>query len=153
MYRQSEKIVKQQYLFYMSSQYGALRPTTGLDRFVSLEHRNKFQRVSRFGFVTAAKLNESQPNFARCLAVSWAGTLYTHFRGFLPRNGILTGATFTLRPSLAFSYIGSVTARHSSSGHQPNFEVWYKELNYRTFADGATYIRQSGHHIGHWPTF
>jgi len=121
MYRQSEKIVKQQYLFYMSSQYGALRPTTGLDRFVSLEHRNKFQRVSRFGFVTAAKLNESQPNFARCLAVSWAGTLYTHFRGFLPRNGILTGATFTLRPSLALSYFGSVTARHSSSGRQPNF--------------------------------
>jgi len=26
-----------------------------------------------------------------------------------------------LRPSLAFSYIGSITARHSSSGRQPNF--------------------------------
>jgi len=31
-------------------------------------------------------------------------------------NGILPGAKFTLRPSLAFSDIGSVTARHSSSG-------------------------------------
>jgi len=31
------------------------------------------------------------------------------------------GATFTLRPSLALSYFGSVTAQHSSSGHQPNF--------------------------------
>jgi len=29
------------------------------------------------------------------------------------------GANFNLRPSLAFSYIGSVTARHSSSGRQP----------------------------------
>jgi len=32
---------------------------------------------------------------------------------------------FTFRPSLAFSYIGSITARHSSSGHQPNVVAWY----------------------------
>jgi len=38
------------------------------------------------------------------------------FSGVLaPYNG------FTLRPSLALSYIGSVTARHSSSGRQPKF--------------------------------
>jgi len=30
-------------------------------------------------------------------------------------------AKFTLRPSLAFSYIGTVTAWHSSSGRQPHF--------------------------------
>jgi len=30
-----------------------------------------------------------------------------------------TGAKFTLRP--VFFYIGSVYARHSSSGRQPNF--------------------------------
>jgi len=34
---------------------------------------------------------------------------------------ILPGAKFTLRPSLVLSYIGSVTALHSSSGRQPNF--------------------------------
>jgi len=33
----------------------------------------------------------------------------------------ISGATFTLRPSLALSYIGSVTALHLSSGRQPNF--------------------------------
>jgi len=83
---------------------------------------SKFQRVSRLGFATAAmSLNGSQPNFARCLAVSWAGTSYICFRGLLPYNGILPGAIFTLRPSLALSYIGSVTAQHSSSGRQPNF--------------------------------
>jgi len=38
-------------------------------------------------------------------------------------GGILPGAKFTFRPSLAFSYIGSVTARHSSSGRQPNCSV------------------------------
>ena len=39
---------------------------------------SKFQRGSRLGFGTApTSLNGGQPNFARCLAVSWAGTLYT----------------------------------------------------------------------------
>jgi len=47
-------------------------------------------------------------------------SLYT-FLGLLPRNGILPDAKFTLRSSLALSYIGSVTARHSSSGRQPNY--------------------------------
>jgi len=55
---------------------------------------------------------------------------YMYILGLLPPNGILPAAIFTLRPSLAFSYIGSVTARHSSSGIQPNFAAWYKESNY-----------------------
>ena len=75
--------------------------------------------------------------------------VYT-FSGALAPNGILPGAKFTLRPSFAFSYIVSVTARHSSSGRQPNFVAWYKEWNYGTFAEGATYIRLDGHHL---PTF
>jgi len=45
----------------------------------------------------------------------------------------LPAAKFTLFPSLAFSYIASVTAQHSS-GHQPNFVAWYKEWNYGIFA-------------------
>jgi len=78
---------------------------------------NFFQRFSRLDLFTAAtSLTRGQPNFERCLAVSWAATLYIHFRGLLPPDGILPGAKFTLRPSLAFSYIGSVTARHFSSG-------------------------------------
>jgi len=71
----------------------------------------------------------------------------------LPPDGILPGAKFTLRPSLAFSYIGSITARHSGSGHQQNFAAWYKEWNYTTFAAGATCIQLGGHHVGHSPTF
>jgi len=79
-------------------------------------------------------------------------TMYT-FSGLLPHDTILPGAKFTLLPSLAFSYIDSITAQHSSSGHQPNFAAWYKEWNYRTFAEGTTYIQQGGHHVGHRPTF
>ena len=68
-------------------------------------HPRKFQRVSGLGFVTAAtSLNGGQPNFAQCLAVSWAATLYiVHFWGLLSRNPILPGAKFTLCTSLAFS--------------------------------------------------
>ena len=80
------------------------------------------------------------------------GTLYIHFRGLLPPDGILPGALFTLRPSLAFSYIDSVTARHSSSRRQPNFAAWYTEWNHGTFVDGATFIWLGDHHDGHRPT-
>jgi len=80
-------------------------------------------------------------------------TLCTHLLGLLPPDGILPAAKFTLRPSLAFSYIGSVTARHANSGRQPNFVAWYNEWNYGTFAEGATYVRLGGHDVGHWPTF
>jgi len=56
-----------------------------------------FNGFSHLGFVTATtSFTRGQPNFARRLAVSWAGTLYT-FRGLLPCNGILEGAKFTLR--------------------------------------------------------
>jgi len=126
-----EKLVKQQYLLHMNPQYGELQPTNGSDRFTSFGHPNKFQRVSRLGFVTSAtSLNGGEPNFARSLAISWAGTLYIHFRGLLPPDGILPGAKLTLRTSLALFHISSVTAQHSSSGRQPNFAAWYKEWNY-----------------------
>jgi len=69
----------------------------------------------------------------------------------LAHGRILPGAKFTLRPTLAFSYIGSVTARHSTSEREPSFAAWYKEWNYGTFAEGATYIRLGGHHVGHRP--
>jgi len=78
---------------------------------------------------------------------------YTVYRpvyilGLLSPNGILPAAKFTLHPSVAFSYIGSLTARHSSSGRQPNCGVVQG-----TFAEGATYIRLGGHHVGDRPTF
>ena len=82
IYRQSEKkLVKQQYLLLLP-QYGRLWPSNGWDRFDCLGHPRKFQRVSHLAFVTAAtSLTGGQPNFARCLAISWAGILYIHFLG------------------------------------------------------------------------
>jgi len=58
-------MVKQQYILHMSSQYGELRPTSGWDRFTSLGHPSKFQRVSRPGSVTVRHSSSGrQPNFA-----------------------------------------------------------------------------------------
>ena len=71
----------------MSSQYGELRPTSSYDRFTSLGHRCKFQRVSR---------------------------------------------------------LGSVTARQSIMSVSQTLRRW---------TEGATYVRQGDHHVGHWPTF
>jgi len=73
-----KKLTKQKYILQMFSQYGEFRPTSGWAPLASLRHHSKFQRVSRFGSVSAAtSLTWGQPNFARCLAVSWAATLYT----------------------------------------------------------------------------
>jgi len=50
MYQQSEKkLVKQQYLLHMPSQYGELRSTNGRDRLAGLGHPSIFQWGSRLG--------------------------------------------------------------------------------------------------------
>jgi len=55
--------------------------------------------------------------------------------------------------SLALSFNGSITARHSSSRHQPKFAARYTEQNYGTLAEGTTYIGLGGYHVGHRPAF
>ena len=62
-------------------------------------------------------------------------TVYTFSEAFAP-DGILSGANFILRPSLAFSYIGGVTARHSSSGRQPKFGGVVQGMELRNFRRG-----------------
>jgi len=59
-------------------------------------------------------------------------TIHT-FSGLLSLNGILLSAKFTLRLSLSFSSIGSVTTRHTSIRRQPNCGV-VEGMNYGTFA-------------------
>jgi len=77
-------------------------------------------------------LTGGQPNFARSLVISWAGTLCIHFWGLLLSDGILPCAELALRlyVQVLRSPIGIVTAWHSSSGRQPSIAAWYKEWNY-----------------------
>ena len=76
-------------------------------------------------------------------------TVCTFLGAFAP-DGILLRAKFTLRPSPAFSYIGSVTARQWASAKRCGV---VQKSNYGTFAKGATYIRLGGHNVGYRPTF
>jgi len=150
-------LVKQQYLLHMSSQYGELRPLTAeIGWRVGAPQQISTGFASWLRYCSAAtSLSGGQPNFARSLAVSWADTLCIHFGGLLPpdgRNFARCKIHFTSKSFVPFSYIGRVTARHSSSGRQPNFAAWYKELNYGTFAEGATYFRLGGHHVAYRPT-
>jgi len=60
-----KKLVKQQCLSHMSSQYGELRSTSGWDLLASLGHPCKFQRLSRLGSVIARHSSSGrQPYFA-----------------------------------------------------------------------------------------
>ena len=110
-----------------------------------LKDPSKFPRVSRLGLVTAAtSLTEGQSNFARCLAVSSAGTLYIHFRGACPCNGICK-----MQNSLCLQVLRS-----------PILAIWqhyctaleqWASAKLRRLADRATYILQGGHHVGIGP--
>jgi len=96
--------------------------TNGWDRFVSLGHPSKFQQVSILGVIILHRRRSPEAN--QSLHGVWPSpglVHYVHIGGLLPPKGILSGAKFALRPSLAFSYIGSVNARHWSSGRQSNF--------------------------------
>ena len=120
----------------MSSQCGKLRPTNGWDRLASLGHPSKFPLVLRLRFVTALTSFNGEVTQTLHDVLSFRAMLY-YIDIFGAPNRILPGATFTLHPSLAFSCIGSVTAWHSSSVHQPNFcSVWQvMEIgNFRSFA-------------------
>jgi len=77
-------------------------------------------------------------------------TICTLFNGFCPLTEFCAVQTSLCVQVLR---IGSITAQYSNSGRQSNFASWYKEWNYETFADGTTYIRLGGHHVGHRPTF
>jgi len=105
--------IKQQYLPHadgqMSSQYGELRPSNGWDRFGSFEHPSKFSTRFASWLRYCTDLAQWRSTklcrmFGRLLG--WYA-IYTFWRLLFP-NGMLPAAKFTLRPSLTFSYIGSV---------------------------------------------
>jgi len=93
----------------MSSQYDELGPLVAEFGSLVWDTPANFNGFRILASLLQCRRSGSQPNFARCLAVSWAGTLYIHFWGLLPCNGILPGAKFTLRRSLAILYNGSIS--------------------------------------------
>ena len=73
-------------------------------------------------------------------------TIYTFGGGLLPHNGILPGAKFTLHPSLKLRSLVLAALLHG-------IRAVCVSQTLRRSAEGATYTRQGGHHVGHRPTF
>jgi len=79
IYRQSEKLVKQQYIRHMFSQYAERRSTNGWDRFGSLGHPSKFQRVSRLGSVRRLLQRRRSPQANHTLHDVWPSPGLVHY--------------------------------------------------------------------------
>ena len=107
---------------------------------------------NRFHILPSSLQRRRSPEANKTLHDVWPSPRLVHyiyiFRGSCPWQNFAS-VKFTLCPSLAFYYIASVTAWHASCGRQPNFAASYKEWNYGTFAESATYIRHGGHHVQH----
>ena len=95
---------------------GPLTAEIGLPVWGTPAHFNGFR-------ILASLLQRRQsPEANQTLHNVWPSPGLVHYiyilGGLLPPDRILPGAKLTLRPGLAFSYIGSVTARHYSSGRR-----------------------------------
>jgi len=74
-------------------------------------------------------------HFAQRLAISRLVDYTYIFRGSSPLTEFCqVQNSLCLQSCVLYWIIGSVTARHLSSGRQPNLVAWYKEWNYGTFA-------------------
>ena len=95
-----KKLIMQQYVFHMSSQYGELRPINGWDRFGSLGHPCKFQRASRLSSVTARHLvvgvTQTLQRWTEGVSYVWQGD---HHVGLWP-TFLVTSANDCVKPAI-----------------------------------------------------
>ena len=107
MYRQSKKIVKLQYILHMSHNmvnFGPLAAEIGLPDWGTPGNFNGFHLlVSLLHRRPSTEANQTLHDVSP--SPGWY-MVYT-FSGLLSPKGILQGAKFTLRRSLALSYIGT----------------------------------------------
>jgi len=138
-----KKIVKRQYLLHMFSKYGKLRPLTaeigcqlwgtpanfyGFRVLASLLHRGRSTEVNQ-------TLHDVWP--------SPGLVLYIHFAGSCPLRNFATCKIHFASKFCVFLYW---------QGYCTTLEQW-ASAKLRRSEDGATYIRQGGHNVGHRPTF
>jgi len=103
-------------------------------------------------------LNEGQPNFARCLAVSWAGTLYVHFEGSCPLTEFCQ-----VQNSLCVQVLHSrilAALLHDTRAAGVSQTLWHGTRNGITelsrlviFNRGLCVYSKGGRHVGHRLTF
>jgi len=73
---------------------------------------------------------------------------YIHFRGFCPRRSFASCKLHFASKSCVLLYW-----QHYCTALDQWASARLRRGTYGTFADGATYVRLGGHHVGHWPTF
>ena len=95
--------------------------------------------LSGYIFTTKARIDNRKKNL---LSSNISSAQYGELR---PSSGWhrLTSLGYTCKFQLV-SHRASVTARHLVVGVSQTLRCW---------TEGATYIRQGNHHVGHWPTF
>ena len=102
--------------------------------------------VSRLGCVTAAT------SFTMFGCPLGCYTIYTFSGALAPwRNFATCKIDFASKSCVLLYWQRYCTALQQRG--QPNLAAWYKEWNYGTFAESATYIWLNGHQVWHRPTF
>ena len=119
-----KKLAKQQYLLHMSSQYGELQLTNGLDPFGSLGHPGKFQQVR----VLAALLHDTL-----VVGVSQSAALYRRLPPIFGRAAITLsiGPRYScdVNPVFQFTNLSEVCAVLNSVHHLPlPLGIWLKDV-------------------------
>jgi len=119
----------------MFPQYGELRRTSGWDRFGSLRHPSKFQRVRVLASLLQRRRSTEDNEILHDVWPSPGLVQYIYiFRGSCPVMEFCQ-----VQNSLCVQVL-----RTRVVGVSQTFRRW---------AEGASYIRQGGHHVGRWPTF
>jgi len=98
----------------------------------------------------ASLLTRCQPNFAQCLAVSLPATLYIHFQGLLPRDGILPRVKMHVRSN---SCVLLHWQRYCTALQQRASAKLYGVVQGMELRNFRRRRHQGDHHVGHWPTF
>ena len=147
-----KKILKQQYLLHMSSQYGDPRPTNGWDRFGSLGHPTNFN-----GFRVLASLlhQHRSTEVNQTLHGVWPSSGLVHYiyiSGSKSSGGSCPLTEFwQVQNSLCIQILHSPIGLLAALLHGTRAVGVSQAL--RHSAEDATYVRQGGHHVGQWPTF
>jgi len=102
----------------MSSQYGKLRPLVAE---IGLGVCGTPANFKGFRILPSLLQRRHSSDANQTLHDVWPSPGLVHYIYIFGGSRIWPGAKLTLCSSLAFSYIGSVTASHSSSRRQPNF--------------------------------
>jgi len=133
-YRQSEKLVKQQYLLHMSQ--GEPHNTSGWDRFVSLGHPANFNRFRVLASMQRRRSTEANQTFHNVWPLPGLVDYIYTFGGCCSLEEFCQAQNSLCVLQVLCSPIGSVTARQSSSGESQTLRRWAQGATVHLYSAG-----------------